>query len=92
MPKRVDANQKEVVAYLRQLGASVQMLHEVGRGCPDLLVGFRGINYLFELKNGANAKSRQKLTDDELAWHAKWNGAVYVVSCPKQGAEIMGAR
>jgi hypothetical protein len=36
---KVDANQREVVAALRGAGASVQLLHAVGEGCPDLLVG-----------------------------------------------------
>ena len=36
---RTDANQAEIVAALRGVGASVQPLHAVGQGCPDLLVG-----------------------------------------------------
>lgn len=38
MPRRkarVDANQSEVVAALRAVGATVQHLHMVGGGCPD---------------------------------------------------------
>ena len=37
--KRVDQNQKDVVKALRDSGAYVFHLHEVGQGCPDLLVG-----------------------------------------------------
>lgn len=50
MPKRVDANQRSIVADLRAIGATVEDLHEVGDGCPDIAVGFRGQNYLFEIK------------------------------------------
>ena len=50
MPKRVDMNQPEIVADLRGIGATVQHLHMVGKGCPDILVGFRGNNWLFEIK------------------------------------------
>ena len=36
---RVDSNQPEIVATLRGMGCSVQHLHAVGKGVPDLLVG-----------------------------------------------------
>jgi DNA-binding NarL/FixJ family response regulator len=36
---KVDANQTEITAALRQMGATVQHIHTVGKGCPDLLVG-----------------------------------------------------
>ena len=43
---RVDSNQPEIVATLRGMGCSVQHLHAVGKGVPDLLVGCRGVNLL----------------------------------------------
>ena len=42
---KVDANQSDIVAGLRSIGATVQPLHAVGKGCPDLLIGYRGDNY-----------------------------------------------
>ena len=74
MPKRVDQNQIEIVQGLRKLGASVQCLHTVGRGCPDLLVGWRGVNYLLEIKMPGC-----KLTPDEQKWHESWNGQILLV-------------
>lgn len=74
MPKRVDANQPEIVAALRQIGATVQHLHEVGKGCPDILVGFRGNNLLMEIKT-----KRGKLNQSESCWHDKWRGQVTTV-------------
>jgi len=71
---RVDANQKEIVDALREVGASVQHLHMVGRGCPDILVGWAGNNFLLEIK-----QDKGKLTEDEKNWHAEWNGQVAVV-------------
>ena len=47
---KIDANQTEIVKALRQVGASVQSLASTGKGCPDLLVGFRGVNWLLEVK------------------------------------------
>ena len=77
---RVDANQKRLVEYMRKLGATVQPLHTVGRGCPDLLVGWGGKNYLMEVKDDAKPASARKLTPDEDAWHWAWCGQVDVVT------------
>jgi hypothetical protein len=79
---RVDRNQKEIVEHLRKRGATVQPLHTVGRGCPDLLVGYGGQNYLVEVKDGEKSPSQRKLTPDEDAWHWMWKGQVEVVTCP----------
>ena len=37
---KVDDNQAAIVEALRSLGASVESLAAVGKGVPDLLVGF----------------------------------------------------
>lgn len=74
MAKRVDANQREIVAALRAIGCTVQDLHEVGRGCPDLLIGFKGVNYLAEVKS-----EHGMMTGDEEAWHWEWMGQVAVI-------------
>jgi hypothetical protein len=71
---KVDANQAAIVQALRTLGCSVQSLAAQGSGVPDLLVGIRGKNYLVEVKDGAKAPSARKLTQDQVAWHAAWQG------------------
>ena len=43
---KIDENQPEIVDALRAMGCSVTILSAVGNGCPDILVGFRGINLL----------------------------------------------
>jgi hypothetical protein len=93
MPRiaRVDANQKAVVAALRAAGATVQHLHTVGRGCPDLLVGYRGVNYLLEVKDGAKIPSKRQLTQDETHWHARWRGRVCVVENCAEALTAIGA-
>jgi len=72
---RVDENQKAIVIALRRLGASVQSLATVGKGCPDLIVGFRGVNYLLECKNDSKVKSQRQLTPCQVDWHGSWVGA-----------------
>lgn len=63
----------------RSLGCTVQHLHMVGKGCPDILVGYRNINLLIEIKNGALVPSARKLTTDESGWHKRWAGQVCIV-------------
>jgi hypothetical protein len=93
MPKhaaRADDNQKALVADLRSLGCSVQHLHTVGQGCPDILVGFRGRNILMEIKDGNKPPSRRRLTDDEQEWHQLWRGQVCVVKNLNEAMEAIG--
>ena len=90
-PRRVDANQPEIVKALRSVGATVQHLHEVGGGCPDTMVGFRGRNHLLEIKDGSKAPSAQRLTRHELGWHLHWQGEVHIVATVEQALRAIGA-
>lgn len=71
---KVDRNQPEIVRAFRQIGASVQILSAVGKGCPDTIIGFRGRNIFVEIKDGSKSPSEQKLTADQEHWHANWAG------------------
>ena len=42
-PKKVDINQPEIVAALREAGATVSHTHMVGHGFPDLVAGVPGL-------------------------------------------------
>lgn len=84
---KVDANQQAIIETLRQIGASVQPLHNVGQGCPDLMVGYRGINYLMEIK----ANDGKTLTPDQLVWHGDWRGTVFVVHSVDEALQTIGA-
>jgi hypothetical protein len=83
---KVDRNQAEIVAALRQVGATVQHLHTVGQGCPDLLVGFRGVNYLLEVKSSGGC-----FTPDEQAWHQAWSGEIHIVYSARAALQVIGA-
>ena len=65
---RIDRNQPDIIKALRYAGATVQPTHTLGKGCPDLLVGFRGENFLLEIKDGRKSPSHRKLTNDETTW------------------------
>ena len=87
---KVDANQREVVAALRGAGASVQLLHAVGEGCPDLLVGYKGLNMLLEVKDGSKPPSAQKLTPQQEVWHRDWRGHRVVVNSAEAALAAIG--
>ena len=88
---RTDANQAEVVKALRGIGASVVSLASVGAGVPDLMCGFRGVNWLLEVKDGSKSPSRRVLTADEKAFMAEWRGQYAVVESASQAVEILTA-
>ncbi len=85
---RIDVNQPEIVQALRQVGATVLHLHQLGKGAPDLLVGFRGVVYLLEVKQPGHADD---LTPDEREFHVLWGKTVNVVTTPEEALRVIGA-
>lgn len=77
---KIDANQPEIVAALRKAGCTVEHLHTVGKGCPDLLCAVNDEIFLIEVKDGAKPPSKQALTPDQIIWHAKWKAQVHIVN------------
>jgi len=67
---RIDTNHKEIVAALRQAGASVVSLAAMKHGVPDLLVGYAGETLLLEIKRDSKAK----FTLDQIEFMGKWKG------------------
>lgn len=100
---KVDDNQVEVVRKLRLLGASVTDLSAVGAGCPDLLVGYRGANYLLEVKRpdaslrrtikdaGTKERAPRELTPDQARWHEGWRGQKAIVHDSNEALRAIGA-
>lgn len=76
---KVDANQEQIVDALRAVGATVQTLAAVGKGVPDLLVGYQGKTLLLEVKDGRRPPSEKRLTEDQLVWHGAWRGGPLAV-------------
>ncbi len=84
---RVDGNQVCITNDLQMLSCSVQDLSMVGRGCPDIIVGFQNKNYLFEIKN-----IKGKLNQRQQHWHALWQGQVSVIRTLEDAIEIIGIK
>jgi Holliday junction resolvase len=67
---RIDSNHKEIVAALREVGATVVSLAAMKHGCPDILVGYAGETLLMEIKRDSKAR----FTPDQLDFMGKWKG------------------
>jgi len=83
---KVDDNQKDIVRALRAMGASVCSLSAVGQGCPDLLVGYRHKNYLFEVKNKGGL---DKTTPAQDRWLEGWNGQWHLIYDAEEAISVM---
>jgi hypothetical protein len=71
------------------MGMSVFITSGLGNGFPDLCCGFRGINYLFEVKDPDKPPSKRRLTSDEQQFFAGWNGTVYKIEKIDEVIEII---
>lgn len=83
---KTDANQKEIVATLRAVGATVQSLAPVGQGVPDLLVAYRGLNFLIEVKTPTG-----KVNKLQQAFHESWRAPIGVCTTPDEALKHIGA-
>jgi hypothetical protein len=79
--KRTDKNHAEIIKALRKIpNLSVFSTHEVGKGFPDIVIGYKGINYLIEIKDGNKPPSARKLTDCEVKFHQDWRGQIKIIT------------
>jgi hypothetical protein len=81
---RTDTNQTEIVTALRGVGVHVQSLADIGDGCPDLLVSFRGKWFVFEVKS-----PRGKLTPDETKWHNAARASVFLAYSADEAIRVL---
>lgn len=83
---KIDANQRELVQALRSIGASVAITSMVGKGFVDTVVGFRGNNFLIEIKMG-----KGDLTPDQIRFHSAWNGQIAIARTIEEALATVGA-
>ena len=73
---KIDSNQKEIVRQLRCIPhISVYSTAQLKKFC-DIVVGYCGRNYLFEIKKD----KKSKLTDGESKFQDGWKGQVNIVT------------
>src|SRR5678815_5441887 len=79
---RLDNNHREIKQALERVGATVDE-----KGPLDLLVGFRGANYLLEVKTAkGNLRASQK------AFLAGWKGSASVVRSVEDALQAIGVK
>ncbi len=79
---RLDANHREICKALEAVGATVNE-----KGPLDLLVGFRGHNYLLEVKTATG-----RLRASQTAFLASWRGQAVVVRSVEEALTAIGAK
>ena len=81
---RVDGNQADIVRALRKIGATVTLLHQVGSGCPDLLVSFRQRWYVMECKTKTGSH-----TPAQKEWISEQRAPVYTVTSADEAVDFL---
>ena len=70
----------ELVGWIKQFKSAYGTVRSAtATGCPDLLVGIRGVTHLVEVKDGAKPPSRRTFTPEQRRWIARWQGSPVVV-------------
>jgi len=75
-----DANEPEIVDALRAIGCSVEYLSKP----LDLLVGYRGVTFLIEVKG-----EKGTLTKDQKEFLPTWRGQLAVVRTSDQAIGVV---
>jgi len=85
---RPDLNHAEIRDGLRSIIGKqcVTDIKDFGGGIGDLLVGFRGKNFLLETKSNKKAT----LTPAEKKFHKLWEGQIDIVYCLEDAMKAIG--
>ncbi len=89
-----DAGEREIIDALESVYASVLQLNM--EDVPDLLVGYRGRCFLFEIKapkgpRGGSSADGQELSIGQREWFQLWQGHREVIRTPADALEAIGA-
>ena len=83
---KTDNNQKGIVDKLRKFeGVTVRSVSDIKKFC-DIIVGYEGKNYLFELKTD----NKKKLTEGEKEFQENWKGQINTVISIVEILQIIG--
>lgn len=85
---RKDDNHNDVAELFEKSGFATEDMSHVGRGFPDLLVAYRGVMKLVEIKNRKTSYGRRGLNDLQRGLQARFN--VCVISSTDEALEFIG--
>lgn len=76
MRHRSDANQEQIFAALRKIGALVKPTSQVGDGFPDAVIAHRVTKTLglLEIKDGSKPPSQRTKTGAQIKFWDEWKG------------------
>ena len=87
---RVDANQAGIVELFRAYGGTWLSMASLGKGAPDGVLGYWGMERLVEIKNPKQKPSARKLRPGQEAFRATWMGhRVAVIESEDQALELL---
>jgi hypothetical protein len=81
---RIDSNHTEIVKHFRYCGATVLSLAAMGKGVPDLLVSWRNVTWLVEIKAG-----KGKQNEDQQDFEKQWAGCMALVRSSEEVENVM---
>jgi hypothetical protein len=93
-----DANHGTIVRAFEQAGATVVSLHTLGKGVPDLLVGYADRDQLVEIKlplrkasaAGAIQHPKTRLNNRQVGWHNNWRGTrPRIIRTPEEAENLL---
>jgi len=87
---RRDGNQAEFCEDMHTIGATAVDLSSIGGGCPDVLVGWYAINWLFELKNPDQPPSKRRPRKTQVEFKHNWKGQYLLVETSEDAMQAMG--
>ena len=88
---RKDSNHKEIVDALEKCGAEVFDLSRMGGGFPDIVVGYRGVWYLLEIKNPTNSYGKRGFSPRQKEWVDRQHAPVHLVRSIDEALVAIGA-
>lgn len=77
--KRRDANEPEIIKALEKIGCSILQVDPV-----DLIVGYRGKNFLLEVKT-----VKGKLEPSQVVLLETWRGQYRIVRTPEEAIKLV---
>jgi len=85
--KKKDLNHANIVKDLKKIPEiSVLDISSLGKGCGDILVGYRNLNFLFEIKQPSR---KNNFTKAEKYFHLNWKGHIATVTSSKEILKIL---
>lgn len=87
----IDSNHNEIVDTFRSMGCVVTSTTCV-KGFCDMVVAWKGLYLLIEVKDGAKPPSKRKLTPMEAAYHIKVEGVgckVYIIKNKEEAINLI---